>query len=176
MRNQRPLTRAATVTAAGLLTAVALGASGQAASAVAGSASRPAIPTQAAATGNVSSPSVRLNFRVQVAQWAQPYLRIRSNPGWPGGRPGDVIGTMRPGASASAICSTQGADMTAYGRTGSTWVKIRLGVPPTAWAWDGGLNPHEVLPPCGGCERSKTDRAAGSTAGRTDCEARQEGR
>lgn len=118
------------------------------------------------------SPSARRDVRVQVAQWAQPFLRVRDSPGWPGGHPGNVIGTMRPGAAASAICWTKGADMTAYGRTGSTWIKIRLGSPPTAWVWDGGLNPHAAPPPCGGCDRS----AADGTAGPNDCPAREEGR
>ena len=163
------LTRAATVTAAlGVL--VASGASGQAAYAGGGSVNRPA---KAAGSG-ASAPAAL--YRVQVAQWAQPVLRVRDSPGWPGGGPGKVIGSMRPGAPAMAVCSTEGADMTAYGRTGSTWVKISPGSPPTAWLWDGGLNPHEVLPPCVcGCPKIKTDRGAG-TRPCGDCRTREEER
>ncbi|MGW2312465.1 hypothetical protein [Actinomadura luteofluorescens] len=163
---QRLLTRAVTVTAAmGLLVAAPFGASGQAA------------PGRSARTaGSIPSGAPAPLYRVQVAQWAQPVLRVRDSPGWPGGHPGNVIGSMRPGAAAMAVCSTQGADMTAYGRTGSTWVKISPGSPPTAWLWDGGLNPHEVLPPCVcGCPRIRTDRGAGATAC-GDCRAREEDR
>ncbi|WP_157432885.1 SH3 domain-containing protein [Actinomadura rifamycini] len=136
------------------------------------SAARAAAPAEAAAASGPSavSTSARRDVRVQVAQWAQPFLRVRNSPGWPGGQPGDVIGTMRPGAPASAVCWTKGADMTAYGRTGSIWIKIRLGSPPTAWVWDGGLNPHAAPPPCGGCDRS----APGGAAGPDDCPAREE--
>jgi hypothetical protein len=177
MRKQRPLTRAATLTAAvGLLAAAPFGASGQAASAAGGSVNRSAAPPEAAAgsvpSGVSAAPPV---YRVKVAQWAKPRLNIRDHPGWPGGQPGNIIGAKHPGDGAMALCAAEGATITAFeGRTGSTWVKIDLGGGRTAWLWDPGLNPHEVIRPClCGCPRIKTDRGAdGKTCG---CRAREEG-
>ncbi|MFD0536428.1 hypothetical protein ACFQY7_24510 [Actinomadura luteofluorescens] len=50
-----------------------------------------------------------------------------------------------PPAEASALCHiTDGAQVTAWGRTRSDWVKIRYGWEGHAWLWGGGLNPYSL--------------------------------
>ncbi|MBW1595701.1 hypothetical protein [Streptomyces sp. JJ38] len=91
--------------------------------------------------------------RVVVAQHARPHLNVRSGHGWPGGPPGRVVGTLRPGSPMRGYCHiTDGAILRAWGRTSSEWVQIywlpsRTG---TAWVWAGGLNPYDkgLIPPC----------------------------
>ncbi|NDU76670.1 hypothetical protein GWI34_29190 [Actinomadura sp. DSM 109109] len=173
MRKQRLLTLTAAV---GLVAAAPFGAGGQAASAAGGPGDRPAPAKAAAGSVRSGAPAEPPRYRVKVAQWAKPHLNIRAHPGWPGGQPGDVIGAKRPGDEAIGLCMAEGATITAFeGRTGSTWVKIDLGGQRTAWLWDRGLNPHEVMRPClCGCPKAGTDHGAGGET--CDCRAREEGR
>ncbi|WP_344547575.1 hypothetical protein [Actinomadura fulvescens] len=102
--------------------------------------------------------------RVQAGAWANPHLRVRSHPGWPGGQPGDVIGAIRYPHSENAVCQIyDGAELHVWGRKSSTWVKLDRSSP--SWVWDGGLVEHEPARPCcpragrsdADCEEKKRD-------------------
>ncbi|GAA2629279.1 hypothetical protein SMC26_35555 [Actinomadura fulvescens] len=87
--------------------------------------------------------------RVTVGDWARPFLNIREDPGGTGVPAGRVIGTLQPGVQASAECQIpDGAQITAWGRTRTDWVKIKYGWKGYAWLWGGGLNAYGDLRQC----------------------------